>query len=97
MNTLKARLIRALKVPASRDLDLDSVHQARFHAAMLARKPPLRAFYAGTYRHMIDLRERLLPEVFGPEIEIGSGGGFFQEIRPRAWTTVTGTARPSAR
>ena len=83
----KARLIRALKVDACRGMDPDSIHQASFHAAMLERKPPLKAFYADTYRHMVDLRQRFLPEASGREIEIGSGGGFFREIRPRIWTT----------
>ncbi len=87
MNPLKARLIRALKVKDCRGMDMDSIWQARFQSSMFERKPPLREFYASTYRHMIALRHRFLVDDPGREVEIGSGGGFLREIRPRVWTT----------
>ena len=65
--------------PLARDLDLDSPEATSIHARLIRDKDFLRRLYRHYYSHYDAVRGRATPG--GPVIEIGSGGGFYREIR----------------
>ncbi|MBI2070502.1 MAG: class I SAM-dependent methyltransferase [Elusimicrobia bacterium] len=70
-----------------KNLDQDSAQSAILQAQIFKTKKPLRDFHECVYKDMVRRREEIAAGVEGLEIEIGSGGGFFKEIRPQAITT----------
>lgn len=67
-------------------LDVDGTELIAAHRQSLLRKPLLQSAYASFYRAMIKNSERRLT-ADGIEIELGSGVGFFKELRPNVITS----------
>lgn len=66
--------------PLTRDLDLDSDEATRIHARLIREKPFLRRLYEHYYAQYDAAIARATPG--GLIVEIGSGGGFYRELRP---------------
>ena len=65
--------------PLARDLALDSDEATRIHARLIREKPFLRRLYEHYYGHYDAAIARAAPG--GLIVEIGSGGGFYRELR----------------
>jgi SAM-dependent methyltransferase len=74
-----AHLRRLLAHPLARDLDLDSSEATVVHARLIREKPFLRRLYLHYYADYDAALARATPG--GLVLEIGSGGGFYREIR----------------
>jgi SAM-dependent methyltransferase len=74
-----AGLRRLLSHPLARDLDLDSPEATAVHARLIREKPFLRRLYQHYYRDYDAAISRSTPG--GLILEIGSGGGFYRELR----------------
>ncbi len=70
----------ALAHPLARGIDLDSPEATEVHARLIREKGFLRRLYASFYADYEDAVARSTPG--GLVLEIGSGGGFYREIRP---------------
>lgn len=66
--------------PLARELDLDSREATAVHARLIREKPFLRRLYEHYYRDYEAAIGRATPG--GLVVEIGSGGGFYREVRP---------------
>jgi SAM-dependent methyltransferase len=82
MGTLR----RWLHEPRVRDIDVDDNALLSLHGAILRGKPMLRSAFETFYRDMARLCDRHF-RVDGLEVELGSGAGFFKEVRPRLITS----------
>ena len=79
---LAARWLRTvLSHPLARHLDLDSLEATEVHAQLIREKPFLKRLYLEYYKEYDAVVERS-PRA-GLVLEIGSGGGFYRELRPR--------------
>jgi SAM-dependent methyltransferase len=67
--------------PLARGLDLDSEEATRVHARLIREKPFLRRLYLHYYAQFDAAISRATPG--GLVLEIGAGGGFYREMRPR--------------
>lgn len=67
-------------------LDVDGTELIAAHRQSLSRKPLLQSAYTTFYREMIKNCERWL-SADGLEIELGSGVGFFKDLRPNIITS----------
>ena len=76
---LSARLRALLAHPLTRDLDLDSSRATAVHARLIRDKPFLRRLYQRYYAEYDAVLARASRG--GVAIEIGSGGGFYRELR----------------
>lgn len=65
--------------PLARGLDLDSPAATAVHARLIREKPFLRRLYLRYYRDYDNVIRRAAPG--GLIVEIGSGGGFYPELR----------------
>lgn len=77
-------LRRLLYLPEAEGLDLDSPAGVDVHARIVRGKTYLRRFYADVYRMFADASAGL-PD--GRRVELGSGGGFIQEVLPQVETS----------
>ena len=77
---LATGLRELLADPLARGLDLDSPQATAVHARLIREKPFLRRLYGRYYREYEATVARV--QSTGPVVEIGSGGGFYREIRP---------------
>jgi SAM-dependent methyltransferase len=77
-------LKKRLELPEVRGIDRDSLDLIAVHRLAIEHKPFLKALYRMHYQEIQRFLEGL-PK--GPVVEIGSGGGFFKEIRPDVITT----------
>ena len=84
--TLFARLRNALYEPRVKNIPADDPNLLALHVSMLKEKPMLHDTFAYFYRKMANLCDQCL-QVKGQEIELGSGAGFFKEIRPQVLTS----------
>jgi SAM-dependent methyltransferase len=86
-----AWLRNLLMHPLARGLDLDSPEATAVHARLIREK----AFLRRLYRHYYDEYETVVGRATpgGVVLEIGSGGGFYREIRP---SVVALDMRPGA-
>src|SRR5690349_12936223 len=75
-------LRRTLTHPLARDLDLDSAEATTVHARLIREKPFLRQLYLHYYDQFEACITRATPG--GAVLEVGAGGGFYNEIRPSA-------------
>jgi SAM-dependent methyltransferase len=66
--------------PLARELDLDAPEATAAHATLIREKPFLRRLYVRYYQEYESTIARASPG--GLAVEIGSGGGFYREIRP---------------
>jgi SAM-dependent methyltransferase len=73
-----------LELPDVRGIERDSPALIGIHRRVIERKPFLRALYREHYR---ELARYLEGTPRGTIVEIGSGGGFVQEVIPQALTT----------
>ena len=73
-----------------RDLNVDGTDLIAAHRRILERKPLLRSAFAAFYRDMIQNCDCWLP-ANGLELELGSGVGFFNRLRPNV---ITSDIRP---
>lgn len=71
-------LLRPLRIQETIGLDLDDPATTLVHRRIIRQKPFLEALYIDWYRSLREL-DGGLP---GPRLEIGSGGGFIQEVIP---------------
>ncbi len=76
---LKESLKRFLTHPLARGLDLDAPENTLQRAQLIQDKSFLKQFYQDGYRSIAAL---LPPQVKGPVVELGSGGGFLKGIIP---------------
>ena len=84
------RLRKLLAHPLARDLDLDSPEATSVHARLIREK----AFLRRLYLHYYESYDAVLGRApRGPVLEIGSGGGFYREMRP---SVVSLDIRPGA-
>jgi SAM-dependent methyltransferase len=88
---LAGRLRNVLAHPLARQLDLDSPAATSVHARLIREKAFLRRLYQHYYRSYDEAIGRA-PHG-GLVLEIGSGGGFYREIRP---AVVSLDVRPGA-
>lgn len=79
-----AALLRRLRRPELAGLDDDDPALGAIHARIIRTDPLLRRLYLTHYR-MLNAALAGIPS--GPVLEIGSGGGFFRDIRPDAVTS----------
>lgn len=86
-----AWLRQVLSHPLARDLDLNSREATAVHARLIREKPFLRRLYLHYYRQYDAAIARATPG--GLILEIGSGGGFYRELRPKV---VSLDLRPGA-
>ncbi len=77
MNRFAERLRSLLALPETAGLDLDAPELTARRRAVIRGKPFLRRIYLEWYAGLL----HALPAE-GPLLEIGSGGGFLQELRP---------------
>lgn len=75
-----AGLRSLLTHPLARGLDLDSLEATAVHARLIREKPFLRRLYLQFYRDFDAAIGRATPG--GLILEIGSGSGFYREVRP---------------
>lgn len=78
---LVMRLREKLYEPRVRNADVDSAVFLQLHGQILREKPMLNGAFRSFYHQMAQLCDKFLP-VEGREIELGSGAGFFKEVRP---------------
>ena len=81
--SLLGRLLRPLRIPETVGLDLDDPSTTMIHRDLIRRKPFLEALYKDWYSSL----RRLDGGLAGPRLEIGSGGGFIQEVIPGTITS----------
>lgn len=67
-------------------VDVDDNALLDTHIEILRKKPLLRSAFETFYRDMMDLCDRLL-KTSGTEVELGSGAGFFKNMRPELITS----------
>lgn len=79
-------LRNALYETSVRTLDVDEGELLDRHREILLRKPLLRSAFEDFYREMAACCDRYLCQV-GIELELGSGAGFFKEVRPEVLTS----------
>jgi SAM-dependent methyltransferase len=77
------RVKQWLAEPATAGCDLDDAETTIRHRALIGSKPFLRQIYLEWYR----LLEDSLPDIPGPVLELGSGGGFLADVQPRVITS----------
>ncbi len=82
MSRLAERLRNALALPETAGLDLDAPELTARRRAVIRGKPFLRRIYLEWYAALLGA---LPPD--GRILEIGSGGGFLQELRPGLLTS----------
>ena len=75
-------LRNALTHPLARDLDLDSERATVVHGRMIREKAFLRRLYLHYYDQYEACIARATPG--GIVLEVGAGGGFYSEVRPKA-------------
>jgi SAM-dependent methyltransferase len=75
-----AALRSLLAHPLARELDLDSSEATAVHARLIREKPFLRRLYEHYYEDYEAAISRAAAG--GSVVEIGSGGGFYRDIRP---------------
>ena len=75
------RIRRLLYDPRVRDVPVDDPALLAIHREVLREKRLLRSAFETFYRDMASLCDRHFP-VGGIELELGSGAGFFREVRP---------------
>lgn len=76
-----ARALRSLLThPLARAVDLDSAEATAVHARLIREKGFLRRLYRSYYDEYEHVAARSAPG--GIVLEIGSGGGFYREVRP---------------
>lgn len=73
-----------LELPEVRGIEHDSPELIDIHRRVIEHKPFLRALYREHYKELARYLEGI-PQ--GTTVEIGSGGGFIQEVIPGALTT----------
>ena len=78
MADLFSRLRRWLTIPELRDWDPDDPRITALRRELILKHSFLRRIYA----HWYNLLQRALPNVPGPVLELGSGGGFLPEQVP---------------
>ena len=83
---LSSRLRDALYEPRVKNVRPDDPNLLALHASVLEEKPMLHDTFAYFYHKMADLCDKYL-QVEGQEIELGSGAGFFKQIRPKVLTS----------
>jgi SAM-dependent methyltransferase len=76
-----------LTEPLAAGLDLGSVEAGEAQREILRTKRPLRHIYTSIYRGMLDAAGRDLTPHGGIRLELGSGGGFLQELDPSVVTS----------
>jgi SAM-dependent methyltransferase len=79
--TLSAKLRDILYEPRVRSIDVDAPDFLSVHAQILREKPILHGTFLDFYRQMSRLCDTYVTGQ-GREIELGSGAGFFHEVRP---------------
>jgi SAM-dependent methyltransferase len=79
-------LRNALYEPSVRSLDVDEGQLLEQHREILQRKPMLRSAFEEFYREMAACADRYLTSD-GIELELGSGAGFFKQVRPAVMTS----------
>lgn len=84
--TLSTTLRGLLYEPRVRDLDVDAPDFLEVHATVLKEKPMLHDTFRYFYEKMAGLCDAHLATE-GREIELGSGAGFFKDIRPGVETS----------
>jgi len=77
--------------PTVRDVHVNNRALLGLHAGILKQKQLLRSAFASFYHDMAGLCDRFLCAP-GIELELGSGVGFFKNIRP---TLITSDIRPA--
>lgn len=80
------RIRKWLYEPRVSGVDVDDNALLDIHTAILREKPLLRSAFETFYRDMINLCDRLLT-TSGTELELGSGAGFFKDLRPELVTS----------
>lgn len=83
---LSTKIRNFLYDPRVKDLDVDAADFLSVHTDVLLGKPILRDAFEYFYKKMSSLCDRHLTES-GREIEIGSGAGFFKQLRPQVETS----------
>ncbi|MBT9582106.1 class I SAM-dependent methyltransferase [bacterium] len=81
--SILSRLLSPLRIPETRGLDLDDPSTTLVHRQIIRRKPFLEKLYRDWYLSLRHLDGGLS----GPRLEIGSGGGFIQEVIPGTITS----------
>jgi len=76
----------ALYEPMLAKIDVDDPRMLDFHRHILSRKPLLRSAFTSFYSDMAGAADHCF-KVEGLEIELGSGAGFFKDVRPSVTTT----------
>lgn len=79
--TLSSKLRGILYEPRVRSVDVDAPDFLSIHAQILREKPILHSTFLDFYRQMSRLSNTYVTGQ-GREIELGSGAGFFPEVRP---------------
>ena len=79
-------LRRWLYEPRVRGVDVDDKALLSIHKEILWKKPLLRSAFETFYRDMMNLCDSLLTPS-GTEVELGSGAGFFKNLRPELITS----------
>jgi len=80
------RLREIFLEPAVRGVPVDDDSLIEIHAEISRSKPLLRSAFKSFYTQMIESADQLGAPT-RCEVELGSGGGFFKEIRPSVITT----------
>ena len=76
----------ALYEPRIKNVPADDDSLLNLHASVLKNKPLLHDTFAYFYQKMVSLCDQFL-DGLGDEIELGSGAGFFKEVRPHVLTS----------
>ena len=84
--TMIERLRQQLFDPRVRGVDVNDNDLLEIHRAILWEKPLMRSAFETFYRDMMEQCDRRF-QVSGTEIELGSGAGFFKQLRPALVTT----------
>jgi len=74
------KLLNLLREKNSLNIDVNSDEIFKIHASSIKKKPLLRSAYETFYNDMLEACDRHFSAV-GLEIELGSGVGFFKEIK----------------
>lgn len=80
------KLRQWLYEPRVRGVDVDDNRLLDVHSAILREKKLLRSAFETFYRDMASLCDRFLSAA-GTEVELGTGAGFFKELRPALITS----------
>jgi len=87
MSGLWQRVRPHLTQPGTMNLSLDSDEATVKHREVLQTKKVLRDLYREIYRRMVELEALHIEAGGGVRLEIGSGGGFLQDLLPDLVTT----------